>query len=499
MKKLFALATLFVSGFSIFASSLDEVQEEMRVNLVELEVKVKDLKGNFVSGLGPEDFVVKENGKAQKIDSFEEIELFRLPEEEIQDYKSRVMILLDLSNTSYGMMNRIFPQLRDYVDMLYTGNTELGLAINARGIYNLTGFTQDPEALNRAIDHAEALLKRTKSRRYNVNDRSYDTDLEGAGDYLESQRAYLNYFTPYPYRLENEDLFRYSVDGYYRQQLGVLGQFVRYLGAFSGKKNLVLISESWLAPNATDHEGDTNREGIISLKDIQTTCLQEKIAINVISLSRGANLTRPRAMRASSERAFDRAADLAAATSGNYFLGNQKMVAKFLERTLENAEQYYRIRYYSDYAGAKFRRIRVNAKGLNRIALNLGGYYPQSNEVKPESANAQMVAASKSALDLSVETDWMRWEWAGWKKRRANYAVSQRIYDENGKLVSEKVLAGELRKRKWQGNYEHMPLKLRLESEVPGKGRPSLIETEIIDLTSGRKIQLKTRPKGELI
>lgn len=499
MNKIFALCTLFVSGLSILASPLDDVQERMRVNLVELEVKVKDLKGNFVSGLGPEDFVVKENGEVQELDSFEEIELYRLPEEEIQDYKSRVMILLDLGNTSYGLMNRVFPQLRDYVDMLYTGNTELGLAINAGGIYNLTGFTQDPKLLNRAIDRAEEFLTKTKTRRYNRNDYPYNGDLESASSYLESERAYLNYFTPYPYQSQQKVLFRGGVDGYYRQQLGVLGQFVRYLGAFSGKKNLVLISESWLAPNTTDHEGDTNRDGIISLKDIQTTCLQEKIAINVISLSRGSNLTTPRAMRFGGERTFDRSADLAAATSGNYYQGSQKMVAGFLERTLENAEQYYRIRYYSDYAGSKFRRIRVNAKGLNRIASNLGGYYPQSNKVAASVANARFEPAAEGAFDLSVDTDWMGWAWDGWKKRRANYAVSQRIFDENGKMIFEKVIAGELRKRKWQGSYEYKPLKLRFDSE-PLKGvRPSLIETEIIDLTSGKKVLLKNRPKDGLI
>ena len=62
---LFALLALAVPTFA----QTQPFQEEIDVNAVLLDVIVTDTRGNQILGLGPDDFVVKENGTVQKVDS----------------------------------------------------------------------------------------------------------------------------------------------------------------------------------------------------------------------------------------------------------------------------------------------------------------------------------------------------------------------------------------------------------------------------------------------
>lgn len=67
--KRFALALVLAAlAIPVFAQQ-QPFQEEIDVNAVLLDVIVTDTKGNHILGLGPDDFVVKENGVAQAVDS----------------------------------------------------------------------------------------------------------------------------------------------------------------------------------------------------------------------------------------------------------------------------------------------------------------------------------------------------------------------------------------------------------------------------------------------
>ncbi len=70
MKKQFALlAALLALALPTFAQQQQPFQEEIEVNAVLLDVIVTDAQGNQILGLGPDDFIVKENGAAQTVDS----------------------------------------------------------------------------------------------------------------------------------------------------------------------------------------------------------------------------------------------------------------------------------------------------------------------------------------------------------------------------------------------------------------------------------------------
>jgi Ca-activated chloride channel family protein len=64
----------FILGFGATPSSTQENQPDIHVvvNLVQLNVAVTDKKGNYVTGLRPEDFVISEDGIAEKIATFGE-------------------------------------------------------------------------------------------------------------------------------------------------------------------------------------------------------------------------------------------------------------------------------------------------------------------------------------------------------------------------------------------------------------------------------------------
>jgi Ca-activated chloride channel homolog len=67
------LLVLFLFASSLFVlGQRDEAHIRVIVNMVQLNVAVTDNKGNYISGLHPEDFAVSEDGIAQKLATFAE-------------------------------------------------------------------------------------------------------------------------------------------------------------------------------------------------------------------------------------------------------------------------------------------------------------------------------------------------------------------------------------------------------------------------------------------
>ena len=445
-------------------AQVPQIDEQLRVNLIELEVKAFDLMGNFVSGLSAEDFVVKENGKVQDLDSLKEIRLDKLSPDDAKDYKSRVMLLLDVINTSYPVMVKVFPQVRDFIQTSYDGRCEIGLALFTNGIIEVTPFTTDQEELFDAVDRAEDFHRRNKLRAYGKP----GTDNGGLSDRF--------------------------ISDYHRPSFDVFAQFASYLGAYTGKKNLIIISERWNAEKF-GAETDRDNEKTISLRDLQTICLYNKVAINAISLTRGTQFQQSFGpSRRTGTFYLEPSADLAALTSGVYSKIPLRSVTKSIEDTIKKAEHYYRIRYYSDYSGDKYRKIQVSVKGLNRIARYTDGYYPRPQELIPADVGAKISFNQDFAFDLEMATEWMHWEWFGWGKRRANYAIAQRAYNPEGQLLAEHVFFDELAMR--SGGYKE-PLKKRFVFDLPLAVKPYRFETTILDLSTGKKVDMEQFTKRD--
>ena len=66
------LVTLFFVGDRFTGAQDDSTNIRVNVDLVQLNVAVTDSKGNYVSGLGPENFAITEDKIPERIATFEE-------------------------------------------------------------------------------------------------------------------------------------------------------------------------------------------------------------------------------------------------------------------------------------------------------------------------------------------------------------------------------------------------------------------------------------------
>src|SRR6204780_2589370 len=63
---------LFLLGDRVTAAQDDTTSIRVNVDLVQLNVAVTDSKGNYISGLGPENFAITEDKIPERIATFEE-------------------------------------------------------------------------------------------------------------------------------------------------------------------------------------------------------------------------------------------------------------------------------------------------------------------------------------------------------------------------------------------------------------------------------------------
>ena len=472
MGRTWRLFFIFLLGLGAYGQ---DYQESLQVNLVELEVKVQNIGGKFIPNLTRDDFVVKEAGKVQHIEGLEEI----APDKAGNlSRKSRTMILLDLRNTSHPIMSRLFPQLREYVQTRYNGRSELGLALYGNGIIEFTEFTSDQQKIFESIDRAETFFKSNKLRSYGK--------VGTAGMSIGSEN-------PLHDGDDENLLYRGFISNHYRFELDVIGQFIRYLGAWSGKKTVVLISENWRISDQQGLETDVDREEVTSLRDIQTACLYQKVVINTISLARsvdhfgdpsGVSLSGRSKRRG--DFFSDPGADLASSTSGFSFKVNYRKLAQVLDQTINKSQHYYLLRYYSKNQGDRFRNVKVSVKGSG-MAFNPDGYYPKRSHISPSHAEATLTQVNESSLQLEMNTDWLHWGWFGWKKKQAGYAVSMQLMNEAGQLVSEQVFTGELHKKKEKGGWPGKAISKKLPLNTKGN-KGNRVELRVIDLTTGKTV-----------
>src|SRR6201994_135738 len=66
------LVTLFFVGDRFTGAQDDSTNIRVNVDLVQLNVAVTDSKGNYVSGLGPENFAITEDKIPERLATFEE-------------------------------------------------------------------------------------------------------------------------------------------------------------------------------------------------------------------------------------------------------------------------------------------------------------------------------------------------------------------------------------------------------------------------------------------
>ena len=447
MKKSFWLTPL--AFFPLFAiAQAPQIDESLKVNLIQLDVKAHSLGGNFLTGLTEDDFIVRENGVVQEIDKLELIDVATLEADRLQDVQSRVMLMVDLINTTYPVTRRVFPQLKKYVLETWDGKSELGLSLFTNGVIEVVPFTTDREALLAGISEATEFYKKNKNRSYG----KLDSDAFGGR----------------------------FISNYDRPELDVVGQYVQYLGAYTGKKNLILISENWDATKLAI-ESELEDDVFISMRDIQTAGVFNNLTISSVSLARGSKFLNSR----NGNFYLEPSADLAGLTGGTYTKVPLRDAGKAVARTVERGQRFYRIQYYSQYDGRKYRKINVEVKGMGRLADSADGFYPRKPELGPADVNLRLSFDMDYNFTLAASSNWLRWKGSIFGGKRANYAVAQLAFGAGGQKIAEQVIFGELGDGRLTRDNR---LRKSFTLPIPKGQKPWKIETTLIDLSTGQKV-----------
>jgi VWFA-related protein len=138
---------------------------KVRTGLVLIPAEVTDAKGNRVTDMKKEDFVVLENGKRQEIALFDHVttkaevmEPAAVPAgvftNTVQQRGNRVTIfVLDLVNSKIEEQKEARKQLLDFLSKSLDEQEPVCLiAVNAKGAWLLHGFTTDPKVLLEALN-----------------------------------------------------------------------------------------------------------------------------------------------------------------------------------------------------------------------------------------------------------------------------------------------------------------------------------------------------------
>ncbi len=183
---LFAILCLGLSSYSSAQEATPEVQPDIHVlvNMVQLNVAVTDGKGNYITGLRPEDFEVTEDGIAEKLAVFAEgHESIAMPIEPVQPAGmtmleskagkpslveppalasadpqtlgslvagANVFILFDTSNYMYRGFVYAQDAISDFVRSLETAD-RIAFYSYSRNLYRAAPLTSDRSRILRAV------------------------------------------------------------------------------------------------------------------------------------------------------------------------------------------------------------------------------------------------------------------------------------------------------------------------------------------------------------
>lgn len=225
--------------------------EVLQVNIVNLEVYVRDKDGNPVHGLGPEDFRVYEDGDPMEITNFYAVEdgrpvrsigddapadeaaaegtarpgidLPRLPE----DQQLHLIIYVDNFNLRPASRNRTLARLRGFLRSKIRPGDRMMVVSHDRTLHLRQAFTSDMDLISDALDELEGLSGHLVDR--DAQRRQVLEQIEEVDDALLA----MNRVRSYADSVSNE--FGFSIRALQEQ--------IRLLSGLPGRKALLYVSD----------------------------------------------------------------------------------------------------------------------------------------------------------------------------------------------------------------------------------------------------------------
>jgi VWFA-related protein len=364
------------------------------VRRVVVDVVVSDANGKPVSGLTASDFSIAEDGKAQRLRSFDLHDFDSvsaslpkapafLPTNTFVNLPSGrergplYVLLLDLVNMEVDDQPAAREQLLKFALSKPLG-TRFAVFVLSDGLYLVQGFTEDRNRLADAVDP-------------------------------KSSHAHL------------PRIFLYADN--YRPAIStprVLMGIAKFLSSFPGHKNVIWISEAF--PSATMPSADPGSEGLSisdEVKEATDALARGQIAVYPVD-ARGVAVTGASASnvegvaQASSENSADYALnarhmteqEIADATGGRAFYGTNDLASALADAT-ETGGHYYTLTYSPSNANfnGKLRHIHVELARRGYHLAYRRSYYGNPGPSAPESIGGFHLASELEPFQLSQVAD----------------------------------------------------------------------------------------------
>ena len=394
------------------------------INYVEVDARVLDQQGKFITGLKPEDFEVLEDGRAQKVSAFS---MVNIPLERVERplFASRP-VEPDVRNNLQGADGRIYLIVLDdlHTNALrstltktaakmfierYVGANDLAAVIHTGGTTNGNqDFTNNQRLLLQAVDRF--MGRKLRSSTLNKIDdyqRRAGTPLAGdpAQDFEDKERGFQA-----------------------RASLDTVRNLANYLGNIRGRRKAIVMFSEGIDYNIYDimsmnNTGNTEASSVIdATKDMIAAATRANVAVYGID---------PRGLGAS----FDNFAEIQSFPddtslglnqsalfnevrlaqdslrtmsdeTGGFAVVNRNDFANAFQRIVDDNSSYYMLGYYStnDRRDGRFRKIEVRLKNRPGLVVRARKGYVAPRGRVPETKAATAKDAPSPELKEALES-----------------------------------------------------------------------------------------------
>jgi VWFA-related protein len=409
-----------------------------------VDVVVTDKQGKAVSGLHPEDFVLEENGKQQKVATF------ATPAENNAtppalppgvysnrpEYRSPgrpiTVLLLDAINTPFKDQAYARLQMLKFVQQNFKPNDRMGIFTLTGPLNVLQDFTSDPQILNLALQRFRPL-----QNQYTPSSGTPPAGPAGpldASNVPPSDAASSGALSPGLSRLVGAaevevQSFADLAEGYADAQriiltLNALNSLSRILGGMPGRKNVIWVTGDIPLSLIPENRTVTGAELAEDLPSLNTRRVDQHASGNYAATARSlhAEEIRETAARLSSSQiaiypvdargltlstdtdSQEEMREIARETGGRAYV-NQNEIKVGVDRAFQDQTAAYTIGYYSDnkkYDG-KYRNIKVKVKRDGVEWQNRRGYYAiDPTQVKGYDPQQEVVRATSDIVPSTM-------------------------------------------------------------------------------------------------
>ena len=401
---------------------------KVRTGLVLIPAVVTDAKGNRITDMKKEDFVVLEDGQRQEIQLFERVETkaevakpTATPEgvftNTTEGRNNRLSIfVLDLLNSSFNEQRTAREELLDSLSKALDAKEPLCLiAIDSSGVKLIHDFTTEPAALIEAIKKVRGRPADKDKPATNPEESSY-----AMGQGLNSKSGTRNAAMEES-RLEQLSLFSAMDSLQAKERIGLTLEALREIGeAFTGipgRKSMIWATGGFpFEIDDASEFGLRNRDLLPAYEQAWRALNQANISVYPLDVSDlvnpahvGAGIGRPQPQHVHVDMHIANMENFAATTGGK-FCDRSWDVRKCLDQAAKDSSDYYLLGIYDRSGTGKpgwrklsVRSMRTGLQVRARTGYYMGGAASEKQDEKVEIEKALVAPFDYPALPMTVK------------------------------------------------------------------------------------------------